>query len=259
MKNVLAGIGAIFVKIWSWIKETAWIQPLLIVGIIFGVIFSIPSVTGWIQGLADSATSAETYYKKFDKSLKGDEDSEVQKIVNAMVNDEDTYGDKFFLMIVQEGCSGCEEAQPAVKLLKEKTSRFYDTDTYGDFKFYTVFTDQTLNDNEWDDKDGKYATPWEAFIDRNDEFLVKAADVAANSYYKYWGNIEDSAIEGLEDGSNMTTPTLFLYDNTASNSSGVTGISEVMFGVTGDTSYDKAELLAHCWTHTEEFSAAGAK
>jgi hypothetical protein len=259
MKNVLAGVGAIFVKIWTWIKETAWIQPLLIVGIIFGVIFSIPSVTSWIQGLADDATSAETYYKKFDVSLKYDEDSAAQKIVNAMVDDQDTYGDKFFFILVQKGCSGCSDMQPAIKLLKEKTSRFYDTEEFGDFKFYTVFTSESVDDAYWDDQNGKYETAWDAFVDRNDEFLVKSADVASNSYYKYWGNIEDSAIEGLEDGSDMTTPTLFLFDNTESNSSGVTGISEVMFGVTGDTSYDKAELLAHCWTHSEEFSATGKK
>ena len=40
-----------FVKIWDWIKETAWIQPLLIVGIVFGIIFSISPLVSWIQGI----------------------------------------------------------------------------------------------------------------------------------------------------------------------------------------------------------------
>ena len=38
---VLSAIGRFFKKIWDWIKQTAWIQPLLIVGIIFGVIFIV--------------------------------------------------------------------------------------------------------------------------------------------------------------------------------------------------------------------------
>jgi len=255
MKKVFTGVGAIFVRIWSWIKETAWVQPLLIVGLIFGVIFSIPTITTWIQGLANSVTSAETYYKKYRKSLANDENSDAQKLVDSMIAGETTYGEKFILMIVQSGCTGCEEAQPAIKLLDEKTNRFYDEAVQGQFKFYTIFSDQTLTDSEWNDQDGKFATPWDAFLDRNTEFLEKSADVAANSWYSTNGYIEQTAINGLEDGSNMTTPTLFLYDVSTSNTSGSTGISEVMFGVTGDTSYDKAELLTHCWNHTDEFTA----
>ena len=40
-----------FVKLWGWIKDTAWVQPLLIVGCIFGVIFSIPYISKGIQNL----------------------------------------------------------------------------------------------------------------------------------------------------------------------------------------------------------------
>ena len=43
--NILRKIATPFVAIWRWIKETAWVQPLLIVGIIFAIIFSIPSIT----------------------------------------------------------------------------------------------------------------------------------------------------------------------------------------------------------------------
>ena len=38
---VLRAIGGFFARIGRWIKETAWIQPLLIVGAIFAVIFAI--------------------------------------------------------------------------------------------------------------------------------------------------------------------------------------------------------------------------
>jgi len=246
MKKVLTVIGAFFVRIWNWIKETAWIQPLLIVGVIFAVIFSIPSISKWIQSIADNANSAETYYKKYRKSLEGEENSDAQKLIDAIMENEDTYGDKFFLILVQEKCGGCEELQPAVDLLRTKTSRFYDKDTFGAFKFYTIFIDQEVDSD-------LTTTPWQRFIDRNTAFLERSAEVAQNSWYYVNGFLDNSRIDGLEDGSNIVTPTLFLYDITDNNPI-EPGISEVMFGVSGPTSYEKAELMSHAWQHIEEFS-----
>ena len=47
--KVLKILATPFIAIWRWIKETAWVQPLLIVGLIFGIIFSIPSITSWVK------------------------------------------------------------------------------------------------------------------------------------------------------------------------------------------------------------------
>ena len=35
--KVLKILATPFIAIWRWIKETAWVQPLLIVGLIFGI------------------------------------------------------------------------------------------------------------------------------------------------------------------------------------------------------------------------------
>ncbi len=246
MKKILTVIGAFFVRIWNWIKETAWIQPLLIVGIIFAVIFSIPSISKWIQSIADNANSAETYYKKYQKSLKGDETSDAQKLIDAIMANEDTYGDKYFILLVQSTCGACEEMQPAIDLLRTKTSRFYDKETYGAFKFFTIFIDEEVDTDST-------TTAWQRFVDRNTAFLERAAEVAENSWYYVNGYSLDNRIDGLEDGSNIVSPTIFLYDNTASNPF-EPGISEVMFGVPGTTPYEQAELLSHAWQHIEEFS-----
>lgn len=45
------GIKKGFFGLINWVKNTAWIQPLLIVGLIFGVILSIKPVTSWVSGL----------------------------------------------------------------------------------------------------------------------------------------------------------------------------------------------------------------
>ena len=57
--KLLKGIGNLFVKLWRWIKETAWVQPLLIVGGIFLIIFSIPYISNWVSSWfsADATTS----------------------------------------------------------------------------------------------------------------------------------------------------------------------------------------------------------
>ena len=38
---VLRAIGNFFARIGRWIRDTAWVQPLLIVGGIFAIIFSM--------------------------------------------------------------------------------------------------------------------------------------------------------------------------------------------------------------------------
>ena len=68
---ILKSIGAFFVRIWRWIKETAWVQPLLIVGAIFAVIFSIPYITEWAASWNQSGKGA--FYSSYQLSLEGED------------------------------------------------------------------------------------------------------------------------------------------------------------------------------------------
>ena len=70
MGKVLKVIGTPFIKLWTWIKETAWVQPLLIVGIIFAVIFSIPSITSWVQSW-NFGSDTYTFLQNKKLSLEG--------------------------------------------------------------------------------------------------------------------------------------------------------------------------------------------
>ena len=69
--NILKKLATPFIVVGRWIKETAWVQPLLIVGVIFAIIFSIPSITSGIQGLIDSQSDDMNWYKNFQISLDG--------------------------------------------------------------------------------------------------------------------------------------------------------------------------------------------
>lgn len=63
------GIKKGFFGLINWIKNTAWIQPLLIVGVIFGVILSIKPVTEWVGGLLNPDETYAFYNEHNAKNL----------------------------------------------------------------------------------------------------------------------------------------------------------------------------------------------
>ena len=73
---VLRAIGSFFAKIGRWIRDTAWVQPLLIVGGIFAIIFSIPYITKWVKTWGDSTSAYQKYYNKTSLSLKNVDEGE---------------------------------------------------------------------------------------------------------------------------------------------------------------------------------------
>jgi hypothetical protein len=259
MKPIGLFFGKIFGGLWNWIKETAWVQPLLIVGTIFAIIFSIPTITEWVNGIAENINSAETYYRNFQKKLEGEENSDAQKLVDAMMENSDEFGEKFMLAFVQVNCQFCKDAQPAFKELVENTSRYYGTlendristvtpEDFGTFKFYTIFIDET-----YDFPEDSTTTPFERFLQRNTEFLEKTAEVARNSPYKVNNQISDVQIEALESAESnaIPTPSVIMYD--LSDNSPELGISELLISIPGTNFYDKALTLSDAWMHRNLF------
>jgi hypothetical protein len=83
---ILSAIGRFFKKIWDWIKQTAWIQPLLIVGLIFGVIFSIPAIVNAVKNGKTEKNKYAAYYNHFKLSLKGEANSEADKFTTRLTD-----------------------------------------------------------------------------------------------------------------------------------------------------------------------------
>src|SRR5574344_2055947 len=127
-----------FIKLWNWIKETAWIQPLLIVGLVFALVFSISPFVNWINGLNSDESSTVSYFEKYQYSLNGilrdDEDKSkagklIQNIITATemaegdakagyVNNKDNMpASKFFLSFVAKECENCRTAKEGFSLL----------------------------------------------------------------------------------------------------------------------------------------------
>ena len=102
---VLRAIGAFFVKIGRWIKETALVQPLLIVGGIFAIIFTIPYIVKWV-GSWFEVNEATAYYNKFNLSING-ENSKGDQLFSYLQGEKTDelkkkYGEKFFITFVSE-------------------------------------------------------------------------------------------------------------------------------------------------------------
>lgn len=270
---VLKAIGSFFARIGRWIRDTAWVQPLLIVGGIFAIIFSIPYLTNWIKSWGGSSTAAyKKYYDKTALSLKNVDEgkSEVDDIFKYLLAIEDgketeeqkkKYGEKFFLSFVQEGCSGCENNYYGFKYLQDKyTTSDKDSQFYlegGAFKMHSIYMDQAIADLD------EYDNIFDHFILENYQQVFEriAGDFGDASNYQYLinkGSSYRTQVETLAE--TCDSPTIFLVDITPDSKATVQayGVTEVLFTVDGkdndSTSYGKALTLADCWNHADIFA-----
>ncbi len=268
---VLSAIGRFFKKIWDWIKQTAWIQPLLIVGIIFGVIFSIPSIVKAVNASKKEKSTYAAYYESqyrlsLEVSAVGAGDSKADKFATALAdvmrNGDETkmkaefgdLGDKFFVAFVAKDCTKCEEAKEGFATFDEKlnvNASYMTTDTTEKFKLVTIFTDDENKETE------ENKTAFVSYLDRHQDLFEFAGGVAeTTAYYQPNKKINASDIEALSsaDPDNFLTPTIFLVELSAKSGGLDAGVTEVMFGVEGSDKNEKARTLYDCWTHSGDFS-----
>ena len=273
---VLTAIGRFFKKIWDWIRQTAWIQPLLIVGIIFGVIFSIPAIVKAVEKGKTEKNTYSAYYNQFKLSLEGEADSKADEFTT-MLGDilsnkegaEDAFknhkdfsklGEKFFVAYVEKSCTNCEAAKDGFATLQKKLNAkgeetFVGKNDKQDFNLVTIFTDD-------ENKDTTSELPKNAFfkyLDRHLDFFANAGGVAYDTDYYLNKKLDDSSLTALEtaDPENFLAPTIFLVElgQTAHDNGQFSGVTEIMFGVEGTSNNDKAKTLLSCWNHTGDFSA----
>ena len=290
---VLRAIGAFFARIGRWIRDTAWVQPLLIVGGIFAIIFSIPSITKWVQSWFSTGDAAVSFYKNagYKKLSNGNDEgvgSDADKLLSFIFSEDkteadyNTYGEKFFVTFVQEDCSTCSSIYKGwkaakdnwgkasgFKTVKDKEGNVIYEAKKGDFKMYTIFVDQTNDDDKnyfWQLHDKVYSAQW------GDLSTLENPYKANNSSISYDG-LASSEEEDLSGGSIFTTPTTLLFDRTFAESGDLMqkgysavndsiakfGISEILFdipdkaGQASGTPLAKARTIWDCWNHIGDF------
>ena len=268
---IIAAIGAFFKKIWDWIKQTAWIQPLLIVGLIFGVIFSIKPIVDAAKAGSEQRKRASTFYNNYQLSLEGGADSEADKltytleeVMNNSSADISSIKDKngkqmykFFLAYVAETCPNCDEARDGFDILLSNNKDFVSKDY--DFNLITIFADQETSETE------ENKTAFVKYLERHQSFFEDCGSRAEDTPYKTNKPLSDTDLEYLStsDPDNFLTPTILLVELSSDPDQRghgfQVGVTEVMFGVEGDKAYDKAQTLYDCWNHTGKFSYNDAK
>ena len=267
---LLTAIGAFFKRIWDWIRQTAWVQPLLIVGIIFGVIFSIPSIVNAIKDAQTKANSVETYFHRYQISLAGGKESEAyrktsllkEKVEKTTIDENDVaeiqkeFGTaKFFFAYVADTCPDCANAKGGFDVLQKKWNtsnkddQFY-VENNESFSLFTIFSD------EYTDETTSTETAFVQYLNTYIDFFEVAAESAQNTDYCANGKLSENSLEILSvaDNQEFLTPTIFLIDFTEKAAQrSQKGISEVMFGVSADDDFARAKLLHDCWTHEGDF------
>ncbi len=269
---VLKAIGAFFVKIWRWIKETAWVQPLLIVGAIFAIIFSIPYITDWVSSWGYGSTGAFFNSKK--QTLEGEKDAKdssyntkadeitdhidenITHIKNREADkiDKEKYGEKFFLVYTASDCDGCDKAEGGFKYLSEQWGSIYLPSDKRSFNFYSIFTNEkSSNDSDYsettDDK-----TAFQRYLGRHLNFFNRTAYDLEKAPYKTNKSIDDTNYSYYEkpDPEKFVTPTILLVDySKEAIELGRGGVSEVLFGLSGDTDAERANTLIKMWNHLD--------
>ena len=283
--KVLRAIGGFFAKIGRWIRDTAWVQPLLIVGGIFAIIFSIPAITKWVQGWFKSGDAAVSFYKNngYMSLTNGKEDgtdSDAYKLLSFIFEDDankdySKYGEKFFVTFVEEGNSSSESQYKGWEAAKKNwgsTAGFQRVkdkngnvvSEAGEFKMYTIFIDEVYDE---DDENAEKIF-WKLM---DDKFASQFADLSSlenpykdNAKVNYEG-IANSGSTDISGSSTFSAPTTFLFDKNfdASLEKGYSQlnnnfkVAEIVFdiadkGSTG-TNIGLARTIWDCWNHIGQF------
>ncbi len=224
MKKILAVIGGFFARIWRWIVETAWIQPLLIVGAIFGIIFSIPSISSWISDASDTRGQYKFYnsHKLSTKELlECYENDDFSKIL-------EKDADRGLLVFIEKDCSECIAQEEAFKKFYKDT---YDnkSEKTGKPAIHFVYVDYDQEDVEEDE----YAKAYWDLINQEqlDELIhYHLADTFNPEYGIDYAEGDWSDVEGISD-----TPTIVSYT--------ADGINKVLLGLIDGTTIEQANYL----------------
>lgn len=291
---LLKAIGAFFVKVWRWIKETAWVQPLLIVGAIFAIIFSIPYITKWAQSF--SGEGSGQFFKQYDVSINNEEftqnvvvteaDQLAQDLYTYTVKayqDEnktttsadyktftDKYGVKFFLVFYKKDTSSSDNVESGLRYLKDNWNvgnynLSANDDTKLDFNLKAIDAAYTSdNDSDYTITIGGQSA-FNRFLYTNSDLFSVAGPQLYNASYRTRASVSETSYEqfALNNTSSSTanplsefpTPCVCLVDFTdKALKAGRGGLSEVLFSVSGDSELDRAKLLLNMWNHTDAYS-----
>lgn len=289
--NILKKLATPFVAIWRWIKETAWVQPLIIVGIIFAIIFSIPSITKGIQNLINQSDSEITFFEKEELSMEGTRvgewNSEADNFfrgfeeaqtawangnkdeAKSALNQYSNGNDRFFLFFTQDSCDGCANLKTGLEYLEENWDTYMpQVDKNGvevpSMSFVSIIPNREYDDDEYYEENDitpigvTVTSPQYLYFYDEAMSVIKNTDFYLNSGVATDdGSSVQSTLyantEKLSDPVNLQTPTCVLIDLTDANTSNHI-ITSIFYSPDGSDKYTYASFIKNAWTYDGIFS-----
>ena len=197
----MTGVKRFFGKLFKFIKESVWLQPVLIVGLIFVFIFSLGGISDFFSNVGNWFQGGET---NNGEKLKLEVLTQ-EEVLNKLLD-----GEEFVVVFVQDNCAYCEEYY--VSLNQYKKSLDDDSSFNGGVKIYAMdvtkvndeYRDDTIledtykewyermfdatGEDKWNTKTG-FSTPTTVYIGDNEilhaeEGPVKYSQLVTNvSFY----------------------------------------------------------------------------
>lgn len=231
------------VAAWEWFKEAAWLQVLLIVGVVVGLVVAIPFV---VRGITNAInTDNSSFYKehRIDYNKLGMYLTGEDKSCNGTIGDQkyDENGkfdlnnqkEGFVVMFYKSNCDNCKNLQSNIETWYKNFNKDY---ANGKLKFYTI-------DVSWDIDDDTKSTNNEGIKSLyNNKYISLEQQMDASRSFISTFESQDETHSGSEstkkavienfskdftadkDGGTMPTPTIVTYLKDASAENYITNV-----------------------------------
>lgn len=266
---VLKAIGRFFAKIGRWIRDTAWVQPLLIVGGIFAIIFSIPKIVSWVDGMNEESNAAQTFFENKIISAQGkegklSEGSVLDNYLSILENKDGSYSDKtaaynavnetlnlkgskrFFVVFVDSTAS-CDSLYTGLNYLKDHWDNDEFKDLKGDFTYRTIYVDAK---DKYDGTTNLFDDVYSRHNFENIATDLYLTQFAENKNYDEGDATHYDSLATSSNGFSVGTIMFFDYESEDYNSSITTKGLRSCFttsDVAGSSDYERAQNLAKAW------------
>ena len=265
---VLKAIGRFFAKIGRWIRDTAWVQPLLIVGGIFAIIFSIPKIVSWVDSMNEESNAAQTYFEKKIVNSQGKEgdlskDSALDKFLSVLSNNDNAYdtkeksydaindalklnGEKHFFVLFVDKTDSCNALYTGLNYLESNWENDEFKDLKGKFTYRAIYTDAI---DDYDESTNLFEDAYDRY-----NFETLASDLystqfAENKRYDQGDANHYDVLASSASGFAVGTVLYFDYEADAYDNVSTFGLRSCFTSsdVAGSSEYERAQKLAEAW------------
>lgn len=231
---------------WEWFKEAAWLQVLLIVAVVVGLVIAIPFVVQAIVN-AVNANDSNFYeehrikYADAQKYVDG-KDSKAAGWIGDGKTEYSTSGDKegFVVLYYKQNDTDCTNLQSRIETWYNNFNKNYGE---GNLKFYSIDVSWCPNDSDniadYEGNRSKYDNPYISLEEQQDVMdSVKEVYLKQDDTHQSSSVTEETLEKRLDTGANVSTmeTPLFITYSRKKGSNDKFDMTKVIFDSVGSLS-----------------------